>query len=176
MASAVATSASATFSLAGHSITSSARAISVGGTSRPRAFAVLRLITSSYLVGGLHRQVCRLFAPQDAINVPGRAPKIIEQVISVGQQPAAFSEEVERIDGRKTVASSKRYDVRAMDVHEGIRHHQKAAIRLAGMCGNDGFEPGRVANRRCDRLRCEGGGGGFEGGLGNIPHRAWLPG
>src|SRR5215471_6716475 len=34
-----------------HSITSSARASSVGGTSRPRARAVLRLITSSYLVG-----------------------------------------------------------------------------------------------------------------------------
>src|SRR5262245_45259221 len=36
---------------ASHSITSSARASSDGGTSRPRAFAVLRLITSSYLVG-----------------------------------------------------------------------------------------------------------------------------
>src|SRR5262249_35939593 len=34
-----------------HSITSSARASSVGGISRPSAFAVLRLITSSYLVG-----------------------------------------------------------------------------------------------------------------------------
>src|SRR5258707_1436706 len=34
-----------------HSITSSARASSVGGTSRPSALAVLRLITSSYLVG-----------------------------------------------------------------------------------------------------------------------------
>src|SRR5215472_8354719 len=34
-----------------HSITSSARASSVGGISIPRAFAVLRLITSSYLVG-----------------------------------------------------------------------------------------------------------------------------
>src|SRR5262249_44941919 len=34
-----------------HSITSSARASNVGGTSRPRALAVLRLITSSYLVG-----------------------------------------------------------------------------------------------------------------------------
>src|SRR5262245_31799460 len=34
-----------------HSITSSARASSVAGTSRPRALAVLRLITSSYLVG-----------------------------------------------------------------------------------------------------------------------------
>ena len=34
-----------------HSITSSARPRSIGGTSRPSAFAVLRLITSSYLVG-----------------------------------------------------------------------------------------------------------------------------
>src|SRR6516162_3202590 len=32
-----------------HSITSSARASSVGGTSKPSAFAVLRLMTSSYL-------------------------------------------------------------------------------------------------------------------------------
>src|SRR5262249_40091011 len=36
-----------------HSITSSARAISVAGTIRPSAFAVFRLITSSYLVGKL---------------------------------------------------------------------------------------------------------------------------
>src|SRR5262249_13374496 len=34
-----------------HSITSSARAMSVGGISRPSAFAVLRLITSSNLIG-----------------------------------------------------------------------------------------------------------------------------
>src|SRR5262249_9312571 len=34
-----------------HSITSSARASTVAGTSMPSVFAVLRLITSSYLVG-----------------------------------------------------------------------------------------------------------------------------
>jgi hypothetical protein len=34
-----------------YSITSSARAKSVGGISRPSTFAVLRLITKSYLVG-----------------------------------------------------------------------------------------------------------------------------
>src|SRR5262245_20607886 len=36
-----------------YSITSSARASRVGGTSSPSAFAVFRLITSSYLVGKL---------------------------------------------------------------------------------------------------------------------------
>jgi len=35
----------------GHSITSSARASKLSGTVRPSAFAVLRLMTSSYLVG-----------------------------------------------------------------------------------------------------------------------------
>src|SRR5262245_48760622 len=39
------------FAAADHSITSSARASSVGGRVRPSALAVLRLITSSYLVG-----------------------------------------------------------------------------------------------------------------------------
>src|SRR5262249_52931523 len=34
-----------------HSVTSSARASTVAGTSRPSALAVLRLITNSYLVG-----------------------------------------------------------------------------------------------------------------------------
>jgi len=34
-----------------YSITSSARPISVSGTLRPSAFAVLRLITNSYFVG-----------------------------------------------------------------------------------------------------------------------------
>ena len=41
----------ASFHLRDHSITSSARASSVGGTSRPSSLAVLRLVTRSYLVG-----------------------------------------------------------------------------------------------------------------------------
>src|ERR1700716_5188 len=41
----------ASFAWRTHSITSSARASNVGGTSRPSALAVLRMITSSYLVG-----------------------------------------------------------------------------------------------------------------------------
>src|SRR5215831_1359100 len=41
----------ASFAWRTHSITSSARASSVGRTSRPSALAVLRLTTSSYFVG-----------------------------------------------------------------------------------------------------------------------------
>ena len=62
-----------------HSITSSARASSVGGTSRPSALAVLRLMTSSNLVGCLHRQVGRLLALEDAIDIAGRAPELVDR-------------------------------------------------------------------------------------------------
>src|SRR5262249_27471005 len=51
-----------------YSITSSARASSVGGTSMPSAFAVLRLMMRSNLVGGLHRQICRLLALERTIR------------------------------------------------------------------------------------------------------------
>src|SRR5262249_28178532 len=50
-----------------------------------------------------------------------------------------------------------------MDVQEGLWHHDKAATGLICLGGNDGFERGRVVNRRCDRLYCEGRSGGSEG-------------
>src|SRR5215467_2040673 len=42
-----------------YSITSSARASSVGGTSMPSAFAALRLMANSYLVRGVDGQLIR---------------------------------------------------------------------------------------------------------------------
>ena len=52
-----------------HSITSSARASSVGGTLMPSALAVFRLMTSSNLVGCTHRQVRRLLALENPAGV-----------------------------------------------------------------------------------------------------------
>src|SRR5262249_56964792 len=71
-----------------YSITSSARASSAGGISRPSAFAVLRLMTSSYLVGACHRQIGRFLALEDAIDVSGRAPVLVDQGRPVGDQAA----------------------------------------------------------------------------------------
>ena len=55
-----------------HSITSSARASSVGGTSRPSAFAVLRLITRSNLVG-CSTGISAGFAPRRILSVNSAA-------------------------------------------------------------------------------------------------------
>ena len=52
-----------------YSITSTARASRVVGIVMPSAFAVLRLITSSYFGRGLHRKVGHFGAFQYAIGV-----------------------------------------------------------------------------------------------------------
>ena len=65
-----------------HSSTSSARASSVGGTSRASAFAFLRLITNSYLVGACTGKVGRLLAFEDAINAVSGALVIVDVISS----------------------------------------------------------------------------------------------
>ena len=47
---------------------------------------------------GLDGKLARLLALEDAIGIGRRAPKIINQVNSVGQQAAEFSEDTEMIE------------------------------------------------------------------------------
>src|ERR1700738_4334166 len=71
---------------------------------------------------GLDRKLARLRLLEDAIGIGRRAPKIIDQVTSVGQQAAGISEYPVRIDGRETVARRQQGNLRAMSDYEGIRH------------------------------------------------------
>src|SRR5262249_41372204 len=89
---------------------------------------------------GLDGKLARRPTLEDAISIGRRAPKAIEQVISVGQQAAELNESTKRINGRETVTSSQRCDLCAMRDQERIRQHDKAAIRRACLCGNRGFE------------------------------------
>ena len=93
-----------------HSITSSARASSDGGTSRPSALAVLRLMTSSILGRRLHRQVGRLLALEDAIDVAGRAPVLVDAFRPIGDQAAVGDEEAVGDRPRATVPGRQRDD------------------------------------------------------------------
>ena len=90
-----------------HSITSSARASSVGGTSRPSAFAVLRLIDQLVLGRCLHRQVGRLLALEDAIDVASRAPELIDLIRPIGHQTAGSGEGTLEVDGGQPVLRRK---------------------------------------------------------------------
>jgi hypothetical protein len=46
-------------------------------------------------------------------------------------------------------------DLDPIDEREPIRHHDKASIGLAGLCGNDGFNFGFVLNSSSDRLNSQ---------------------
>ena len=80
-----------------HSITSSARASSVGGTSRPSILAVLA-IDDQLELGRLHdRQVRRLRALEDAAGIDADLTPRVRNVGSVAHQPAGFGEVTRRI-------------------------------------------------------------------------------
>jgi hypothetical protein len=53
---------------------------SIGGTSRPSALAVLRLTTSWYLDACCHRQVGRIGAFENFVDVEGRTANQVEDV------------------------------------------------------------------------------------------------
>ena len=114
-----------------HSITSSARARSVGGTSRPSALAVLRLMTSSYLVGALHRQVGGLLALEDAVDVAGRTPVLVDEIGSIGDQAAGRDVVAVGVDRRQLVPGRQRDDQLAVNDRRCAPRHDQTAIRRA---------------------------------------------
>ena len=69
-----------------------ARASSVGGTSRPSALAVLRLITSSNFVGAWTGRSAGLLAFEDAIDIRGRAPVAVHGIGPIRHQTAGGHE------------------------------------------------------------------------------------
>ena len=66
-----------------YSITSSAAASNLSGIVRPSAFAVLRLITSSYFVGCLGWHFSGLLALEDAVHIAGGAAELVDVVNSI---------------------------------------------------------------------------------------------
>ena len=71
-----------------HSMTSSARVSMVGAMSRPIAFAVLRLITSSNRVRLLDRKITRVCAAYNLVDVKRGAPPQIGTARAVAREPA----------------------------------------------------------------------------------------
>ena len=71
-----------------HSITSSARASSVGGTVEAERLGGLEVDHQLVLGRRLHRQIGRLLALEDAIDVAGRAPVLSSVIRPVGDQAA----------------------------------------------------------------------------------------
>ena len=53
----------------------------------------------------LHRKVCGLIAPNNAIDIAGRAPVHVDVIRSIGDQTAGADEDAIRIDGGQSMLS-----------------------------------------------------------------------
>src|SRR5262249_62282750 len=76
--------------------------------SSPIAFAVLRLITSWYLVGACTGRSAGFLASEDAIDVASSAAELVDQIRPVGDQAAGGDVVTFEVDCRQLVAGRKR--------------------------------------------------------------------
>src|SRR5215472_9115413 len=112
-----------------YSITSSAPASRDCGTVSPRAFAVLRLITSSYLVGACTGMSAGFLALENAVDVAGGATELVNHIRAIGDQAAVDDEVAEVVNGGQFVAGRQRNDQITMKQRQWARRHDQAAIR-----------------------------------------------
>ena len=116
-----------------HSITSSARASSVGGTVEAERLGGLEIDDQFVLGRRLHRQVGRLLALEDAIDVAGGAPVLVDEIGPIGNQAAAGDEVAFEVDRGQLVPGRQRDDQIAMNCSptrspsRSGRHSERAA-------------------------------------------------
>ena len=108
----------------GYSITSSARAIRVGATATPSALAVLRLITSSNVVGCMTGRSAA-FAPfQYFAGVAADLAVCVHKTNAITYQAAAHDIFSKFVHCRNSKARCQRYEQLAMREEKRIRRHQ----------------------------------------------------
>ena len=90
-----------------YSITSSARASSVGGILEAEGLSCLEVDHKFVLGRRLHRQVGWLLALKNAIDVAGCAPELIDLIRSVGNKAAGSYKDTFEIDGGQPVLGRK---------------------------------------------------------------------
>src|SRR5262249_13125116 len=99
----------------------------------------------------LHREIARLLAAQDAINIGGATTPDVYLIGSVGEQAAVSDKLSSPIDRRYLVPGRGQHERRTMHHIECIRHGDKAAPRLTPK-GRDGrFDLFVAMNGRSDR-------------------------
>jgi hypothetical protein len=121
-----------------HSITSSARASSVGGTSRPIPFAVARLMTRSNLVGSSDRQVAGFLTFENPADVDAGTAIGIGLAWSIAHQPAGLDVLAMHIARGQRVAGHSRDQLSTLAIEE----RTTADEQRAGAHLHDGREGG----------------------------------
>ena len=92
----------------------------------------------------LHRKIARFLAPEDAIDIAGRATELIEPIRPIGDQAAGGGLLTTNVNCRQLVLGRKPDEQIAMTFHRATGHDQ-AAIGIAGESGNVVLDLLRVA-------------------------------
>ena len=79
----------------------------------------------------LHRQVGRLLALEDAVDVAGCAPVLVDLISSIRDQATGSDEEAFRVYRGQLVLVRQRDDQLAMKIRRPTRRHNEAAVRGA---------------------------------------------
>jgi hypothetical protein len=92
-------------------------------------------------LGGLFdRQIGRLVAFEDAVDVASSASVLIDRIGAVGDQAAVGDEEAERVNGRQAVNAGGFFDIRA--IYANFFRAKRKNLNLRGS------EPRRGVGRR----------------------------
>src|SRR6516164_7856842 len=102
-----------------YSITSSARASTVAGTSRHDQFVLGRR---------LHGEVAGLLALKNAIDITCRASLLVEEVRPIADQAASGDEQAIGVDCGQSVSGGERDDLIAMKHRQRTSRHYQAGI------------------------------------------------
>src|SRR5262249_17830189 len=113
-----------------HSITSSARASSIGGASRPSAFAALVTDDKFKLCRLLNRPILRLCSSPDAIDRVRSAPEEVDVIHSVGQQATFKRNITDPVDRRDLLLCGLLNYGLTVNEHAAVCHDHKPTARL----------------------------------------------
>ena len=102
----------------------------MGGTSRSNALAVLRLITSSNLVGRIDRQVGRLRTTQNQASVDASLSISVVDIGAVAHQATSVDELTQKIDSRNHVTRGQPYELIPLPEQKRVRADNQSAVSL----------------------------------------------
>src|SRR5262249_38552329 len=80
----------------------------------------------------LHRQIGRRLALEDAIDIAGRTPALVDEIRSIGNQAARVGEATFVVDCGQLVPGCERDDQVAMKRRRRAPGHDQAVVRTPG--------------------------------------------
>src|SRR5262245_5378206 len=119
-----------------YSITSSARARTVGGIVRPSALASFKIDHQLVFIRRLHWQISWLLTLEDAVDVSGRPAELCKNIIPIRGQPAVDGKDAPVVDRGQSVPRRKRNYKALMDHRPRTRRQDQTAIRRVSKFGD----------------------------------------